>query len=78
MILPKATVPKSPSAVSPSLLADARNLAVSKSFMLREVERLNEEVVDLQRHNASLHAENQKLRKEITSEGDLKESYYQV
>jgi hypothetical protein len=46
--------------------------------MAREVERLNEEIIDLQRHNKMLLSENQKLRKEIESEGELKESYFQV
>ena len=50
----------------------------SSSFMAREVERLNEEIIDLQRSNKTLLSENQKLRKEIESEGELKESYFQV
>ena len=37
----------------------------STSFMAREVERLNEEIIDLQRHNKTLLTENHKLRKVV-------------
>ena len=48
----------------------------SPTFMAREIERLHEEVRDLDRHNKSLVAENTKLRREVESEGELKESYF--
>lgn len=34
--------------------------------MAREVERLNEEIIDLQRHNKTLLTENHKLRKVVS------------
>ena len=40
--------------------------------------RLHDEINEMSRHNKMLAADNHKLRQQIESEGELKESYFQV